>query len=292
MMSFTCRTKRSGLLTAVVLILLCVSCKSIFAPGEGDLRGWVTDDVGRVVAGAQVRTSPGAKTATTNSAGEFVLKTLGTGTCTLTASKAGYEDQSAKASLPETGGISCATPDGDARIGGLSLEGWTFYVIRDLDGAVTRFEETLAADADCVDAHNGLGWSYALLDSLEDSAAGFGAALQIDSTFIDAWAGLAFVRSALEDHEGVVTAVEAVLDEEGDGYTFRRDAEITSADLRLLSAQSQFHLGNYSEAQEHVDILDPDNGLDPATSGTWWVGGVQYPTYEEALLAELELLGT
>lgn len=285
------RGRRARGLLGVGLLLLTLSCKSIFAPDEGELRGYVLDDLGRRMAGARVSAEPGSRAVTTDSGGFFIFRGLSTGTYTVRATKRAYESSAVRATLPETGGLSCATPGARSHDIRISLEGWSAYQDGRWADAVSRFEDALSDDPDCVDASNGLGWCHARRDSLDQAVAGFQAALVIEGAFLDAHAGLALVSSALNDHLQVIASARAVLDEAGDAYEFRRDASVTSADLRLVLAQSYFHRGEYAEAQDLVDLLDPANGLSPDDPDTWWVEGVQYATYEEALLVELQVLG-
>jgi hypothetical protein len=282
---------RTTVLLGILMVLLSTNCNSIFAPDEGKLEGRVVNDVGEPVAGADVETDPFRGHVVTGPAGAFVFNDLSAGDYTLIASRPGYDSGSATASLPKTGGISCATPEATANTIVLTLEGWSTYEEGNLVAAISQFLVARDENPDCADAENGLGWTYARFDSLEDAVESFEAALTLDENLIDAWAGLALVSSARSDHEEAINSALQVLDVEGDDYVFRRDASVTSADLRLLLAQSYFYTGQYDLAQEQVDLLDPDNGLDPGDAGSWQVEGTPYDSYEEALLVEIQLLG-
>ena len=63
-------------------------------------------------------------------------------------------------------------------------------------------------------------------------------------------------------------------------YVFEHDPTFDWKDLRLILAQSYYGLSQYDEAQAQVDILNPDNTLDPESD-----------TYMEDLLAEIQRLG-
>jgi hypothetical protein len=283
----TCR--RWVPLVGLLVLLFGLSCNSIFAPDQGDLRGSVTDDRGRALTGAAV--TAGGRTVTTGSGGGYSFSDLPAGNQTVTASKAGYGSRSVRADLPETGGLSCDTPSGRAPAIALTLEGWGEYAAGLHSDAAQSFREVLAADPQCADAQNGLGWACARMDSLETSRAALQAALALEPGFPDALAGLAFVSSALHDHDTAITSASALLASEGDDYVFWRDAAVTSSAVRLVLARSLFHRGDYDLAQAQIDLLDPANGLDPAVPATWVVGGAAYASYEEALLVELDHLG-
>jgi hypothetical protein len=75
-------------------------------------------------------------------------------------------------------------------------------------------------------------------------------------------------------------------------WVFSRRPSIDWFSIRLILAQAYFRLGaaSFPNAQAHLDVLDPDNGLDPADSATWVVESVTYDTYAEALLKAIERL--
>jgi len=276
-------------LLGLLMFLSGLSCNSIFAPDDGDLRGSVSDDRGRALAGASV--TAGGRTVTTGSGGGYALSDLPAGNHTVTASKAGYASRSVKADLPETGGLSCDTPSGRAPAIALTLDGWNEYAAGLYSDAAQSFRQVLAADPECADAANGLGWAAARQDSLETAKSALEAALALEPGFADALAGLAFVGAALRDDDTAIASASALLDAEGDDYVFRRDAAVTSSAVRRVLAQSLFHRGDYDLVQAQIDLLDPANGLDPAVPATWVVEGAAYASYEEALLVELEHLG-
>ena len=279
---------RVGMLIAVLVLLGSASCKSVFAPDEGDLRGTVLDDCGEPVEGAQV--TAGGRSTRTASSGAFRLTGLSTGGHTVTAEKTAYENASVRGTLPETGGLSCDTPSGSAPTLRMTLEGWTWYGSGDYGEAAAAFRVRLADNEACRDAWTGLGWALARLDSLASAAEAFDAALSLDDENWDAHAGRALVSSARGVHDAVLTSAAAVLDAEGDAYVFGRDEAVTALDLRMVLAQSAFHVEAYDVCQAQVDALDPDNGLDPGEPSTWIVSGTTYGTYEEALLVAVHAL--
>ncbi|MCK4548426.1 MAG: carboxypeptidase regulatory-like domain-containing protein [Candidatus Eisenbacteria sp.] len=285
------RVTRTAVPLGMVLLLLSTNCDSVFAPDDGKLRGRVVNDTGEAVVGARVETDPFRGYEITGPGGEFAFNGLAADSYTLLVSQPGYDNGSGRASLPKSGGLSCATPEGAAANIVLTLEGWGSYDEADLGRAASQFLVAVEENPACADARNGLGWTYARFDSLESAVESFEAALALDGEFLDAFTGLALVSSALNEHDEAIAAAIAVLDAAGDAYVFRRDESITSADLRLVLAQSYFYTSQYALAQEQVDLLDPGNGLDSGEPDTWWVEGVHYPTYEEALLAEIQIIG-
>jgi tetratricopeptide (TPR) repeat protein len=144
----------------------------------------------------------------------------------------------------------------------------------------------LSAADDLAEGYSGLGWSYAFSDELDSAASAFESALE-KSGVADAAAGLAAVSLVLEDYESAISEANRALGIDPT-WSFDHHSGIDHLDLRLILAQAYFALGpsSYENAQAQIDILSPENGLDPTDSGTW--GG--HPTYGAALLSTIQQL--
>ena len=105
----------------------------------------------------------------------------------------------------------------------------------------------------------------------------------------DAFAGRAATALAASENLLAIASAESTLARDH-VYEFSRHDKYNWRDLRLIMAQAYFALAQYSDAQAQVDILDPDNGLDPADSESWVVDGQTHLTYEAALAMEIEWL--
>jgi tetratricopeptide (TPR) repeat protein len=167
--------------------------------------------------------------------------------------------------------------------------GWTAWEAGDYTTARTHFLSALGEEADYTEAHLGLGWSHAFLGSLPQAVTALTNALAGDPITADPQAGLAIVLRDLPDLDGAITAADAALSITP-AWSFSHRTSIDWKDLRLVLAQCYFRKGSatFTQAQAQLDLLDPDNGLDPAQSATWTVGGIDYDTYAEALLMAIE----
>ena len=179
----------------------------------------------------------------------------------------------------------------DVSVAYLVEQGWSCYEDGSYHEAVDHFRAALARDDGLVASYNGLGWSYAssVVDSLERARESFDQALILQADLWDGYAGRGCVHLALKAYDEAVSDLLTVLDNDPD-YAFLHNPLVTHEDLRLALAECYFYKNRYASAQEQVDALAPENGLNPADSGSWVVDATVYATYEEALLALIEAL--
>jgi tetratricopeptide (TPR) repeat protein len=170
-------------------------------------------------------------------------------------------------------------------------EGWTAFEAEDFATAYNSFVEAISLKPVNAEAHHGLGWARLMLGELSQAQSSFNSANNYGLSGPDADAGLAFVYRDLPDLNQAITKARAVL-AASSSWSFSHRTSVDWHDLRLVIAQCSYRLGEgtFDDAQAELDILDPDNGLDDAVSGTWVVGGITYGTYAEALLMALEAL--
>jgi len=185
-------------------------------------------------------------------------------------------------------------------------QGWDLFEAADYDSAKGMFEAALGADTTYADAHNGLGWSTLFLglppsnEPLDDAITAFIQAIDFELFAADPQVGLAIVYQSEGQYSSAVQYAQDALDLEPT-YSFRHRQTINHLDVHLVLAQSYFGLGEeyYPQAQAEVDILDPDNGLDPDDMTTWAVdldrdgeieAGETFSSYTEALMELIELL--
>jgi tetratricopeptide (TPR) repeat protein len=166
---------------------------------------------------------------------------------------------------------------------------WRAFEERDYDGAQSLFLAAAGRDARNADARRGLGWSRAYLGDLDAAAEDFEAALSLAPGSVDALAGLAAVELARGRRPQAISRARAALAADPD-WVFPHRGDVNAEDLHLILAQAYALSGPgaYDEAQAELDLLDPKNGLDPASPASWIVAGESYATYEEALLAAIE----
>jgi tetratricopeptide (TPR) repeat protein len=188
----------------------------------------------------------------------------------------------------------------------LVSQGWTYFEDGQFDSARVQFEEALSIEPDLADAHNGLGWSILFLglppsnEPLDEAVTAFERAIDLELYAADPQVGLAIAHQAEGDYEAAVDYALEALDLEPT-YSFRHRQSVNYLDVRIVLAQSYFHMGesHYPEAQAQVDILEPGNGLDPEDESSWRVdldrdgqieSGETFGSYTEALMELIELL--
>lgn len=69
-------------------------------------------------------------------------------------------------------------------------------------------------------------------------------------------------------------------------------ADLNYKYLRLMLSEAYLNTGFTEYAQDQLDIVFPDNGLDPDLSDTWIVDSETYGNYESALIALINYLYT
>ena len=181
------------------------------------------------------------------------------------------------------GGGGATGPSGDVQI--LIEEGWNAYEVGDYMAAISKFNRVIAIDDRNAEAYNALGWCYFALRMLESAKLNFMTAKEITPTYIDPYVGLAGVHLADNNYtSGASYAEQAIALEPASfdfrpadpasNYQFSHNPDINAFGLRLVLAESFYYMGNFSRlqspdpnnAQSQIDIVDPDNGLNPTDS--------------------------
>lgn len=112
----------------------------------------------------------------------------------------------------------------------------------------------------------GRGWANAYKRELAKAKSDFSFALGLSGiTSIirtDAMVGNAFVLYALNDFDGAIVSANSAL-VNIPAYTFSHDSKVTVKRIRLLLAQSYFAIGQFTQAAEQMNILDPSNAPYP-----------------------------
>lgn len=173
----------------------------------------------------------------------------------------------------------------------LGPAGWAEYEKGNFQTAMAYFKALYGKLPTSAEALNGLGWCYAhsSVDSLTVASSYFANAILQKVNFTDAMTGLGFVNLALKKYGPCIDNLTRVLSL-APNYKFSHDAKITSRTLRIGLAEAYFNIQAFSSAQAQLDLLEPGNGLNPASAATWVVNGALYGTYAEALLAWIEKL--
>jgi tetratricopeptide (TPR) repeat protein len=172
-----------------------------------------------------------------------------------------------------------------------TAEGWRLFEADDFAGAKPSFSQALARDINFADAYNGRGWCNLFLDLEDEAITDFDTANTKELDKPDAFVGLAAIYVGNQEFTKAITNTKAALFMDST-YQFSHKTSIDYLDLHLILAQAYYGLGGaYLDlAQQEVDYLNPDNNLDPAQSTTWIINGVNYGSYAEALLKEIQRL--
>jgi len=145
-------------------------------------------------------------------------------------------------------------------------EGWSAFEAGDFATAEAKFDTAITNDGSLVDAYNGRAWSRARKRKYTQARQDFEQALSLDIDFQEARAGLALVLHVLNEFQEAIDAAQTVLSAAPD-FVFSHDTSVTTASLRIVLAHSYFSLGQYEQAAQQLDILDPVNApypTDPA----------------------------
>ena len=160
-------------------------------------------------------------------------------------------------------------------------EGWLEFQRGNYENAITVFGEASDIDPTLPEAYLGLGWCYSMLDQMDNALSNFDLAIAVESESPHGYAAKAFVHLALSQYETAIEMAIEAISLGGEEYVFGQFPDVNTENLRLLMAESYYATGQYTNSREQVDILNPDNNLDPDSR-----------TYLQELLLEIENLGS
>lgn len=162
--------------------------------------------------------------------------------------------------------------NGDQPLAFIVDEAWKDYDLGDFTAARSDFDFALSKDSTYAPAISGRAWTNLELGFTGLSNRQFESALAESTDYISAFYGRAITSHAealnfptvgRERLEIAVDAGTTAINLGGDSWQFERIDAINARSLRVLLASSFYALGNYSIAQEQLNVLDPNNGLDP-----------------------------
>ena len=174
----------------------------------------------------------------------------------------------------------------------LTARGWDQFEAGNFVSALSNFHQAIAKDSDYADAYNGCGWSELGLDSLAVAITDFDQSLAKGISTPDPFGGKAIAYRDPEELDPgfdiasqdsirglAIVCADSVLSRDV-RYVFSHDSTFNWQDLRLIMAQSYWHLSQYDEAKVQVDSLNPENLLNLASV-----------TFVEDLMVEIQRLG-
>jgi len=164
--------------------------------------------------------------------------------------------------------VSLSVGCGDEDEGGLPTEevaaGWSRFQNEQFTDAIQSFQEAASKAPGWGEPYNGLGWCYAALDSLDRAEENFELAVAKGPNLTDAWAGPALVKLALEEFLEGGNAARKAIELGQDKYVFRYDDRVNAKSLRIAYAECAFYYGDYTTAEEQVELVSLDSLLDPS----------------------------
>lgn len=184
-----------------------------------------------------------------------------------------------------------ATPNNEVT---LTASGWEAWEAGDYTSAATSFLTALSFDPDYSDAFTGLGWTRLRQGELASAASRFDAAIARNPVNQDPWVGGLVVYRELPNGLNLAIIRGRTALENDPDYVFSHDPSIDADVVRLMLAQVYFMSGelNFIYAQELMDVLIQENGLDPGDPATWRVNGTTYNNYAASLLALIQFAFT
>lgn len=162
----------------------------------------------------------------------------------------------------------------------LISEGWQEYGAGNYEDAIVKCQQALDLEEDAAssEAYNGTGWARARLGQTLDSIDNFKKAVAKDPANADAHAGLAGMYFADDDYERSIASANLVLSLNPD-YESHHDS-IKATDIRILLAECYYYIGEYSDAEEQIELLGVScKDLDPSS-----------PSYTADLLSHIREL--
>ena len=159
-------------------------------------------------------------------------------------------------------------------------QGWAAFEAGDFAKAEDLFAQAIAQDSSNAEGYNGIGWSQMKRGKYTQALASLDEAVMRGHSGADPHAGRAILLRDIEpvDYDAAIFAVLDAIAADAT-WTFEHDTSVNWRDLRLISAQSHFALGDYTVANSEVGALG-GNMQDPLS-----------PTFVQDLFTEIERLG-
>jgi tetratricopeptide (TPR) repeat protein len=196
---------------AVTVLALGLVAAPAAAQSSGMIRGKVVDAQGQPVEGAVIAIEFAESTrrmeAKTNRRGEYVQIGLGSGTYKVTATKDKYmgQQQEVRVSVGQAADVNFTLqpagplPPDPAKIAAIRKtfeEGVGLAKSGNYDGAIAKFNETIASVPNCSDCYYNIGLSHVSKKEYEPAEAAFKKAVELNPDHAAAYNGLATVYNA------------------------------------------------------------------------------------------------
>ena len=167
--------------------------------------------------------------------------------------------------------------------------GWTYFSQEEYTDALNSFNDAINLNSEYGPAYAGRGWAYLRMENYASALEDFDTGLGYNITLLVIYAGRSLIYLKQQSYTEAINDAQVVINADST-YQFEYEAGINYTLIRLVLSQAYYATQEYQLAQEQCDVIDPENGLDPALPSSWAVNGITYNTYLEALLGLIQYL--
>lgn len=197
--------------------------------------------------------------------------------------------------------VACGSDDGDGGGGtdptadtaaSLTSDGWALFITGNFSNALSKFDAAIGLDAGYAEAYVGQGWTRLNLASsaseMINAVGSFNTAISLGSSGAEVLAG----RAAAHLGRGTAGFASAIADAQAArtadaGFQFSHRPSIDTDDMHLVEAFAQLGQTDFDAALDAANQVVA-SGIDAGNASTWTVGGVDYTSYQGAVLAFLQ----
>ena len=168
-------------------------------------------------------------------------------------------------------------------------EDWIEYTNKDYDGAVELIYQSYNLNPDLPETIASIGWFQLRLDSLDAARNSFQDAHLINQYLNITLAGMAVLSMIDNLPEQAIQYGTGIINSDPE-WSFEYCNSMSHLQVRIILAEAYIQTQQIEKAQSELDIVWPDNGLDPNNPDTWIISDESYGTYEEALIAAINYI--
>ncbi len=102
--------------------------------------------------------------------------------------------------------------------------------------------------------------------------------------------GLVVINHLQQEFDEVKKFANLLLNEDASWVFVYTKADLNYKYIRLMLSEAYLNTGYLDKAQKQLDLVWPDNRLDPDISSSWIINNINYQNYESALIALIDYL--
>ena len=146
-------------------------------------------------------------------------------------------------------------------------DGWGEFSSGDYEAAFDHFTEAIEKKPDEAAGYAGLGWALMLMDNLAQASGTFNTGSTKTNPTSDLYAGWAFALNAQKSYANSITRIDQALTMDASWNLFGGAAlNLGVNDLRVLKAENQFMLGQFSASLATIKVVNPSFSLTAVTT--------------------------